>query len=73
MLSLCNAVKCISDDVQISKGNFATSEYGIMHGSLNAQSYVGMQNKPNRLGCYIYSHKNRTILQTCDAILSKKL
>ena len=44
-----------------------------MHGSLNAQSYVGMQNKPNRLGCYIYSHKNRTILQTCDAILSKKL
>ena len=37
------------------KRKFATSEYGIMHGSLNAQSYVGMQNKPKRLGCYIYN------------------
>ena len=31
-----------------------------MHGSLNAQSYVRMQNKPNRLGCYIY---NRTKIE----------
>ena len=57
----------------IIKRKFATSEYGIMHGSLNAQSYVGMLNKHNRLRCYIYLEENRTILQKCDAITSKKL